>query len=117
MGRGGRGGSTNGMQPFQPRMQPFQPQQATMHNGGMVQQRGRQQALPYSNMVKRHNNWNVCASCGFDVEDWHTSATCPYAWRRHDHQEGVNRNNWSQYEAQGYNLSRKGMHKNQLPSM
>jgi hypothetical protein len=29
-----------------------------------------------SNITKKHNNWNVCFSCGFDVEDGHTSATC-----------------------------------------
>jgi hypothetical protein len=34
--------------------------------------------LAYSNIYKRHNNWNVCVSCGFDIEDGHTSATCPF---------------------------------------
>jgi len=29
----------------------------------------------YSNITKSYANQNVCYSCGFDVEDWHTSAT------------------------------------------
>eukprot|EP00804_Cyclotella_cryptica_P023159 CCRYP_000369-RB/>CCRYP_000369-RB protein AED:0.52 eAED:0.42 QI:0/0/0/0.66/0/0/3/0/220 len=30
------------------------------------------------NPVKFFKNWNYRWSCGFDVEDWHTSASCPY---------------------------------------
>jgi hypothetical protein len=30
----------------------------------------------FSNIYKRYNNWNVCYSCGFDIEDGHTSMTC-----------------------------------------
>lgn len=29
------------------------------------------------NPIKRFNNWNYCYLCGFDVEDGHTSQTCP----------------------------------------
>jgi hypothetical protein len=29
------------------------------------------------NPVKFFKNWNYCWSCGFDVPDWHTSASCP----------------------------------------
>jgi hypothetical protein len=28
-----------------------------------------------SNVVKQWANQNVCFSCGFDVKDWHNSAT------------------------------------------
>jgi hypothetical protein len=31
--------------------------------------------LRFSNILKAYANQNVCYSCGFDVEDWHTSAT------------------------------------------
>jgi rubrerythrin len=47
-----------------------------------------QQAMPrnaapmYSNIIKKKANWNVCFSCGFDVEDGHTSKTCPAPWRQ-----------------------------------
>jgi hypothetical protein len=37
--------------------------------------------------VKRFNNWNYCYSCGFDVEDGHTSMTCPRDRRKTGHQE------------------------------
>ncbi len=32
------------------------------------------------NPIKRYDNWNYCFSCEFDVEDRHTSATCPRDW-------------------------------------
>ncbi len=32
---------------------------------------------PYSNTTKRYANWNACFLCGFDLEDNHTSQTCP----------------------------------------
>ena len=38
------------------------------------QQQHRDRATP--NPVKRYNNWNVCYSCGFDVEDGLTLVTC-----------------------------------------
>ena len=47
-----------------------------------------QNAAPmYSNIVKKYSNMNVCFLCGFDVENGHTSRTCPQAWRRSNHQE------------------------------
>jgi hypothetical protein len=46
---------------------------------GRVQQT-RRVNLP--NVYKIHNNWNVCFLCGFDVEDGHTSKTCPAHWRK-----------------------------------
>jgi hypothetical protein len=68
------------------------------------------------NSIKRHNNWNYCFSCGFDVEYGHTSATCPQDWRKPGHQEGCTRQNVQQYIAAGHTASIKGQHKNQLPA-
>ena len=68
------------------------------------------------NPIKWFNNWNYCFSCGFDVEDGHTSATCPQDWRKTGHQEGCNRNNVQQYIAAGHAASIKGKHKIQLPA-
>ena len=74
-------------------------------------------AVPmHSNIVKRHNNMNACFSCGFDVEDGHTSRTCPHDWRRANHQEAYDRNNAQQYIEAGYDPSTKAKHKTQLPS-
>jgi hypothetical protein len=53
----------------------------------------RNAAPPYSNIVKRYVNMNVCFLCGFDVEDGHISRTCPPAWRRANHQEAYNCSN------------------------
>jgi len=67
------------------------------------------------NPIKRFNNWNYCFSCGFDIEDGHTSATCPQDWRKTGHQEGCNRQNVQQYIADGHAALLKGQHKNQTP--
>jgi hypothetical protein len=32
--------------------------------------------------MKKYVNWNVCYSCGFDVENGHTSMTCPANLRK-----------------------------------
>ena len=71
----------------------------------------------YSNIIKRYANWNVCLSCGFDVEDGHMSKTCPAPWRRTNHQEGYTRANSGQYILAGYDACTKAMHKSQLPTM
>ena len=70
----------------------------------------------YSNIIKRYANWNVCFICGFDVEDGHTSKTCPVQWRQANHQEGFNRANSNQYTAAEYDACTKAMHKSQLHS-
>lgn len=67
------------------------------------------------NPIKRYNNWNYCYSCGFDVEDGHTSQTCPPAWRKHGHQVGCTRDNVQQYLAAGHTPRMSGQHKTQLP--
>ena len=68
----------------------------------------------YSNIYKRHNNWNVCFSCGFDIEDGHTSMTCPF--KKANHQQSFSHENAQQLIAAGYDPCTKGMHKTVLPS-
>jgi len=68
----------------------------------------------YSNIYKRHNNWNVCFSCGFDIEDRHTSMTCPF--KKANHQQSFSCENAQQFIAAGYDPCTKGMHKTVLPS-
>jgi hypothetical protein len=68
----------------------------------------------YSNIHKRFNNWNVCFSCGFDVEDGHMSLTCPF--KKANHQTSYVRENAQQFIAAGYDPCTRGMHKTVLPS-
>jgi hypothetical protein len=50
----------------------------------LVQGRLQQHQNPsHSNIYKQYNNWNVCFSFGFDVEDGHTSFTCPFQKSNH----------------------------------
>ena len=67
------------------------------------------------NPMKRFANWNYCFSCGFDVAQDHTSATCPAQWRKAGHQEGCTRNNVQQYVAAGHAPSMVGKHKITFP--
>ena len=67
----------------------------------------------HSNIIKWYANMNACFSCGFNVEDGHTSKTCPAIWRCMNHQEGYDRSNAQQYIAPGYNACTKAMHKTQ----
>ena len=85
--------------------------------GGFIGQAARPPNPPNSNIVKKYANWNVCFSCGFDVEDGHTSQTFPSHWRRLNHQEGFTRENSRQWINAGYDPSTKGMHKTQFPNM
>ena len=68
----------------------------------------------FLNIYKQHNNWNVCFSCGFDVEDGHTSGTCPF--KKWNHQVSYTCDNAQQFIAAGYDPCTKGMHKSVLPS-
>jgi len=61
-------------------------------------------------------NMNMCFSCGFDVENGHTSHTCPQAWRHANHQEAYDRSNAQQYIDAGYDACTKAKHKTQLPT-
>jgi hypothetical protein len=76
----------------------------------------RNTAPMYSNIVKRYANMNVCFSCGFNVENGHTSRTCPQAWRCANHQEAYDRSNAQQYIDAGYDACTKAKHKTQLPT-
>jgi hypothetical protein len=71
---------------------------------------------PHSNIMKKFANWNACFSCGFDVEEGHTSKTCPAHWRKMNHQEGFTRENSRQWINAGYDPCTKGMHKLQFPN-
>jgi hypothetical protein len=64
--------------------------------------------------VKKYANWNVCFSCGFDIEEGHTSQTCPGHWRKMNHQEEFTCENSWQWINAGYDPCTKGMHKLQF---
>ena len=68
------------------------------------------------NPVKYYNNWNMCYNCGYDVPIWHTSQSCPYKQECPHHNDGINHGNANQYEAMGWKISTKGIHKTQLPT-
>lgn len=68
----------------------------------------------YTNFTKYYANQNVCYSCGFDVEDWHTSTTCNR--RKSGHQEGFTRSNYMEYERANHPFCKKAMHKTMYPS-
>lgn len=122
-GRGGRGrgrtrGGRGGRQPQQPRYQQPPPIGVSMpppyNQQGMTPQYQQQRPPtrrarnpPFSNPVKYYNNWNYCHTCGFDVEDWHTSQTCPNPGPYH--QMHATRSN-------PMNGCKKAAHKNQLPT-
>jgi hypothetical protein len=86
--------------------------------GGIVQPPPRmrqwRKKLDFSNIYKIHNNWNVCFSCGFDIEDGHTSITCPF--KRWNHQDLFTHGNAQQFIVVGYDPCTKGMHKMVLPA-
>ena len=114
--RGGRGGG-RGRTPFADHMQ-------SVGRGGVPQvpvggrgiQTPRRVNPPNSNVYKIHNNWNVCFSCGFDVEDNNTSQMCPAHWRKMNHQDSYTRENAQQFINAGYDPCTKGMHKTVLPT-
>ncbi len=68
-----------------------------------------------SNLVKVHNNWNICYSCGFDVEDGHDLMMCHFDWRKQDHDVHFTRANAQQKLTMGCNACTRGMHKSILP--
>jgi hypothetical protein len=127
--RGARGGgrARQGGTFFpQPQQQPFAPPQAILQAYNPTQTpivanayatANRRTAPAYSNIVKRYANMNVCFSCGFDVEDGHSSSTCPQQWHRPNHQVGFTRANAQQYINAGYDACTRAMHKTQYPAM
>ena len=122
---GGRGGCVQntyvpgGIPQYVPQMR--EPQQSYMpgfNNGGIApgfagrqaSGRGCGQNPAYSNRYKIFNNWNMCYSHGFDVEDGHNSATCGNRKMDHQDQEGFTCNNAQAYINAGYATITKGMH-------
>jgi hypothetical protein len=75
----------------------------------------RQQNAHYSNVVKQWANQNVCFDCGFDVEYWHTSATCP--WKKVGHMEGFTCSDYLEYKRANHQFCCKVMHKTMYPNM
>ncbi len=73
-----------------------------------------QQYSKYSNIVKMFANQNVCYTCRFDVEDWHTSAMCNR--KKPGHQDGFTRSNYMEYAHANHPFCRKAMHKTMHPS-
>ncbi len=69
----------------------------------------------YSNVFKQWANQNVCFSCGFDVEDWHNSSTCPQ--KKVGHQDGLTRSNYLEYKWANHLFCCKAMHKTMYPNM
>jgi hypothetical protein len=67
----------------------------------------------FSNIVKVFVNQNACFTCGFDVDDWHTSATCPN--KKAGRQDGFTCSNYMEYERANHQFCRKGMHKTMYP--
>ena len=132
--RGGRGRGPNartgrqrtpfanhirGGQPFghaTPALAPFPPFATGMLPHGVLPPTPQLRRPEFSNTTKQYANWNVCFTCGFDVEDGHTSATCSMDWRKPNHQEAFTRANAQHYITAGYKPCQKGMHKNVLPS-
>ena len=83
-GRGRGRGYNQGQQNYQVSPNNYQgrgQQQARYHAPPNNQQRqgfyNKPVNAPYSNTNKTYHNWNYCWSHGFDVEDGHTSQTCP----------------------------------------
>ncbi len=65
------------------------------------------QAPQYSNTVKKHANWNVCYSCGFDVANGHTSMTCPFHMHKLTPDVNFTCHNANQYIIMGHPCSTK----------
>jgi hypothetical protein len=75
----------------------------------------RQVNPPNSNVYKIHNNWSICFSCGFNVEEGHMLATCLLNWCKMNHQNLYTHKNAQQFINAGYDPCTKGMHKTVLP--
>ncbi len=68
-----------------------------------------QQYPKHSNIINTFTNQNMCYTCGFDVEDWHTSATCNC--KKLGHQDGFTHSNYMEYACANHLFCRKAMHK------
>ena len=58
----------------------------------------------------------MCCNCGYDVEGWHTSATCPYKAQYPHHNDDITRKNAQKYRDAGWKVSKKAKHKTILPT-
>ena len=72
---------------------------------------GRTNSTP--NPHKNYNTWKICFSCGYDIPSWYTSATCDN--HKPGHQTGCAWSNAEQYIAVGHYVSRRAIHKVNLP--
>ena len=113
-GRGGRNPRTN--------QQGQATSQGQANTGGIPPFRGgttntnNSNRPAYSNKVKYYNNWNMCYSCGFDVPNWHTSASCDNPDKKPGHDAACTRQNCESYITQGYPVCKVAKHKDQLPT-
>jgi hypothetical protein len=83
--------------------------------GGTQQQPQLPPKPQFTNIVQLFANQNVCFTCGFDMEDWHTSTTCPN--KKLGHQDGFTRSNYMEYAHANHKFCKKEMHKTMYPSM
>ncbi len=65
--------------------------------------------------MEKYTNWNACYSCSFDVEDGHTSASCPAQWGKATHVDAFTHENAQGYLSQGYDACTKEMHEMVFP--
>ncbi len=79
-----------------------------------VKPRQERERVHFSNIVKIFANQNVCYSCGLDVDDWHTSATCNV--KQKGQQDGFNCVNYMEYKCLNHPFCCKAMHKTMSPS-
>jgi hypothetical protein len=97
--------------------------QAVFVHGGVVrppqgQYSPAKATVPHDNtptLVKKYNNWNVCCTCGFDVEAMHNLVICPFDWHRPGHCKRYTRANAKLYINCGHDVCTKGIHKTMLP--
>jgi hypothetical protein len=73
-----------------------------------------QQNPKFYNIVKMFANQKVCFTCGFDVEDWHTSAMCNR--KKPGRQDGFTCSNNMEYKRTNHPFCRKAMHKTMYPN-
>ena len=66
-------------------------------------------------MVKQWANQNMCFSCSFDVDDWHTSSTCTR--KKAEHHDGFTCSNYLEYKRANHHFCCKAMHKPMYPNM
>jgi hypothetical protein len=74
--------------------------------GGAQQQLQPPPNRGFSNIIKLFANQNVCFTCGFNVEDLHTSTTCPN--KKLGHQDGFTHSNYMEYERANHPISFAG---------